>query len=159
MVRQLPPWHENLGKRQVKSPKVYVRDTGILNSLLGIKTMPDLISHPKCGASWEGLVIETVLDRLRPEEAYFWATHQGAELDLLAFKDGRRIGIEVMRQDAPRMTRSMQVALVDLKLSRLVVVYPGERAYRLGRNAVAVPMSDIVARGASAILRGGPGRG
>ena len=90
MVRQLQPWHENLKKRQVKSPKVYIRDTGLLHQLLGIRSMSELLSHPKCGASWEGYVVEEVISSIQPDEAYFWATHAGAELDLLLVKDGRR---------------------------------------------------------------------
>ena len=94
MVRQLPPWFENLGKRQVRAPKVYLRDSGLLHALLGITNRRDLENHPKVGASWEGYAVEEVLKALRPDEAYFWATHQGAELDLLLFKHGRRLGVE-----------------------------------------------------------------
>ena len=115
MVRQLQPWHENLGKRQVKAPKVYVRDSGLLHALLGIANRLDLESHPKVGASWEGYAVEEVLKSFRPDEAYFWATHNGAELDLLLFKNGRRIGVECKRADAPRLTPSMRVALSGLE--------------------------------------------
>lgn len=140
MVRQLQPWHENLKKRQVKSPKVYIRDSGLLHQLLGIRTFPELLSHPKCGASWEGYVIEEIIGSVQPDEVYFWATHAGAELDLLLFKDGRRIGVEIKRADAPRMTPSMRTALEDLKLDRLVVVYPGERRYALAERVEVVPL-------------------
>lgn len=99
LVRQLPPWHENLAKRQVKSPKIYVRDSGLLHQLLGLATEPDLLAHPRAGASWEGFAIEEVLKLVEPDEVYFWATHQGAELDLLLFVRGRRIGVEVKRAD------------------------------------------------------------
>ena len=116
MVRQLPPWHENLGKRQVKAPKVYIPDSGLLHTLLGVKTESDLLSHPACGASWEGFAIEAVLRAVQPDEAYFWATHGGAELDLFLLKDGRRLGIEVKRADAPVVTPSMSIALGDLGL-------------------------------------------
>ena len=126
MVRQLPPWFENLGKRQVKAPKVYVRDSGLLHALLGIGSRRDLELHPKVGASWEGYAVEEVLKALRPDEAYYWATHQGAEIDLLLFKRGRRIGVECKRMDAPVLTPSMRIALTDLKLDELHVVYPGE---------------------------------
>ena len=143
MVRQLRPWHANLMKRQVKSPKVYIRDTGLLHQLLGIRSAADLLRHPKAGASWEGFVIETLLTALAPDDAYFWATHQGAELDLLLFRNGRRIGIEIKRADAPVLTRSMQVALVDLDLDHLAVIYPGSHRYRLGPRAVAVPSSSL----------------
>ncbi|OFZ70172.1 MAG: hypothetical protein A2Z01_09650 [Betaproteobacteria bacterium RBG_16_58_11] len=141
MVRQLQPWHENLGKRQVKSPKVYLRDSGLLHQLLGIRADRDLLSHPKSGASWEGYAIEEALNHIQPEEAYFWATHQGAELDLLLFKDGRRLGLEMKRTDAPTLTPSMRIALEDLRLERLVVLYPGNRRYPLAERVEAVPIS------------------
>jgi uncharacterized protein len=144
MVRQLPPWFENLSKRQVKSPKVYVRDSGLLHALLGIGNRRDLEHHPKVGASWEGYAIEEVLKALRPDEAYFWATHQGAELDLLLFKRGRRIGVECKRMDAPVLTPSMRVALADLKLDELHVVYPGEKHYSLARKIQVAPLAEFV---------------
>ncbi|OGK76023.1 MAG: hypothetical protein A2X53_10845, partial [Candidatus Rokubacteria bacterium GWA2_70_23] len=127
MVRQLRPWHQNLKKRQVKSPKVYLRDSGLLHTLLGLATERDVLSHPKAGASWEGFAIEEALRTIRPEAAYFWATHTGAELDLLLFVGGRRYGVEVKFQDAPRLTPSMRIALEDLGLRRLSVLYPGDR--------------------------------
>jgi len=145
MVRQLSPWFENLGKRQVKAPKVYVRDSGLLHALLGIASRHDLEHHPKVGASWEGYAVEEVLKALRPDEAYYWATHNGAELDLLLFKNGRRIGVECKRADAPRLTPSMRAALSDLKLDELRVVYPGVRRYRLGERVEVVPLSVCVA--------------
>ncbi len=144
MVRQLPPWFENLGKRQVKAPKVYVRDTGLLHALLGITNRQDLESHPKVGASWEGYAVEEVLKAFRPDDAYFWATHNGAELDLLLFRKGRRIGIECKRTDAPRLTPSMRIALSDLKLDQLYVLYPGDKAYSLAKNVEVVPLADFV---------------
>jgi len=144
MVRQLPPWFENLGKRQVKAPKVYVRDTGLLHALLGITNRQDLESHPKVGASWEGYAVEEVLKAFRPDDAYFWATHNGAELDLLLFRNGRRIGIECKRTDAPRLTPSMRIALSDLKLDRLYVLYPGDKAYSLAKNVEVVPLGEFV---------------
>lgn len=147
MARQLQPWHENLKKRQVKSPKVYFRDCGLLHQLLGIRTLSDLLSHPKCGASWEGYVIEEVITLIKPDEAYFWATHGGAELDLLLFVDGRRIGVEIKRMDAPRFTPSMRVALEDLALDRLVVLYPGERRYPLAERVEAVPFATFIGEG------------
>lgn len=143
MVRQLQPWHENLGKRQVKSPKAYVRDSGLLHQLLGVRTERDLLAHPKCGASWEGLAIEEVLRAVQPEQAYFWATHQGAELDLLLFKDGRRLGVEVKRADAPVLTPSMRIALEDLRLDQIVVLYPGTRHYALAERVTAVPLHQV----------------
>ena len=143
MVRQLPPWFENLGKRQVKAPKVYIRDTGLLHALLGIANQRDLELHPKVGASWEGYAVEEVLKALRPDEAYFWATHQGAELDLLLFKRGRRIGIECKRADAPVLTPSMRLALADLKLDELRVVYPGRRRYTLAKKVEVIPLAEM----------------
>lgn len=144
MVRQLPPWFENLGKRQVKAPKVYVRDSGLLHALLGLGTQRDLEHHPKLGASWEGYAVEEVLKALRPDEAYFWATHNGAEIDLLLFKGGKRIGVECKRADAPTLTPSMRIALTDLKLDQLIVVYPGERRYRLDKRVEVVPLAELV---------------
>jgi predicted AAA+ superfamily ATPase len=147
MLRQLPPWFENLSKRQVKSPKVFVRDSGLLHALLGITGVRDLELHPKVGASWEGFAVEEVLKALRPDEAYYWATHQGAEIDLVLFKRGRRVGLECKRMDAPRLTPSMRIALADLKLDRLIVVYPGERHYRLAERVEVVPLDDLVQGG------------
>ncbi len=144
MVRQLPPWFENLGKRQVKAPKVYVRDTGLLHALLGIANRQALESHPKVGASWEGYAVAEVLKSFRPDEAYFWATHNGAELDLLLFKNGRRIGVECKRADAPGLTPSMRIALSDLKLDHLYVLYPGDRAYALAKNVEVMPLAEFV---------------
>jgi uncharacterized protein len=144
MVRQLPPWFENLGKRQVKAPKVYIRDTGLLHALLGVASQRDLELHPKVGASWEGYAVEEILKSFRPDDAYFWATHQGAELDLLLFKRGRRIGIECKRADAPVLTPSMRIALADLKLDELRVVYPGEKRYTLARKIEVVPLAELV---------------
>lgn len=141
VVRQLLPWHENLKKRQVKAPKVYVRDSGLLHALLGIATARDLERHPKLGASWEGFVVEQVAAITGARDLYFWATHGGAELDLLLFLDGRRIGIEIKYMDAPRTTRSMRVAVADLRLDSLLVVYPGKTCYALDPviHAVGIP--------------------
>jgi predicted AAA+ superfamily ATPase len=145
MVRQLQPWYENLGKRQVKAPKIYFRDTGLLHSLLGIRSEADLLRHPRLGASWEGFALEQVLRLARPDQAYFWATHTGAELDLLMFKYGKRIGVEFKRADAPDLTRSMKIAMEDLKLDALYVVYPGDRRYVLAEGIEAVPLARFVA--------------
>ncbi|MBI3371781.1 MAG: ATP-binding protein [Betaproteobacteria bacterium] len=151
LVRQLPPWHENLGKRQVKAPKIYIRDSGLLHYLWGISDSDALWQHPKSGASWEGFALEQVLHVAQPDEAYFWATHAGAELDLLMFKHGLRVGVEFKRVDAPKMTASMHIALQDLKLDALYVVYPGERRYTLmprdgtpsGVQVQAIPLTDL----------------
>lgn len=144
MIRQLPPWFENLGKRQVKAPKIYVRDSGLLHALLGISNQRDLEHHPKVGASWEGYAVEEILKALRPDEAYFWATHNGAEIDLVLFRRGRRIGIECKRSDAPTLTPSMRIALADLKLDELLVVYPGEKRYPLAKKIEVVPLAELV---------------
>lgn len=144
VIRQLPPWHANLKKRQVKSPKVYFRDTGLLHHLLGIRTEKELLVHPKCGASWEGYVIEEILKVVEPQEAFFWATHQGAEIDLIMIKEGRMLGVECKQVDAPKMTPSMHIALEDLKLERIAVVYPGKVRYPLVPRVEVVPMKDAM---------------
>jgi len=151
IVRQLQPWHENLKKRQVKSPKVYIRDSGLLHQLLGIATEKDLLSHPKSGSSWEGYAMEEVLRVTRPSEAYFWATHTGAELDLLLMRQGRRIGVEAKRQDAPRLTPSMRIAVADLGLDQLTILYPGDEVYDLADRVRAVPLA-LLAENNPAIL-------
>ena len=145
LLRQLQPWHANLGKRQVKAPKVYVRDSGLLHELLGIADPAALARHPKSGASWEGFALDQVLRIARPDAAYFWATHAGAELDLLMFKDGRRIGVEFKRADAPTLTPSMRIASTDLELDALYVVYPGSRRYILAERVEAVPLGALLA--------------
>ena len=144
LVRQLQPWFANLGKRQVKAPKIYLRDSGLLHELLGIADPGALARHPKCGASWEGFALDQVLRIARPDEAYFWATHAGAELDLLMFKDGRRVGVEFKRSDAPHLTPSMRIALDDLALDALYVVYPGDRRYALAPRVQAVPLAALL---------------
>ena len=143
MVRQLQPWHENIGKRQVKAPKIYFHDSGLLHVLLGIRDEHALLTHPKSGASWEGFVLEQVLRIIRPDEAFFWATHAGAELDLLTIKYGRKVGFEFKRTDAPRLTPSMRIAMDDLHLDRLLVLYPGRRRYPLAEGIDAVPAATI----------------
>ena len=152
MVRQLQPWHENLKKRQVKAPKIYLRDSGLLHQLLGIGTDRDLLVHPKCGASWEGYAIEETLKAVQPDEAYFWGTHQGAELDLMLIKDGRRLGVEIKRMDAPVLTPSMRIALEDLKLEQLVVLYPGKMHYTLAERVKVVPLSILAEGDAGAVF-------
>ena len=144
MVRQLQPWHQNLGKRQVKAPKLYFRDTGLLHALMGLPDMDALLHHPRSGASWEGFALEQVLRIAAPDEAYFWATHNGAELALLLIKDGRRVGVEFKRADAPGITASMQIAMHDLQLDRLYVVYPGELRYALTERIEAVPLAALI---------------
>ncbi len=155
MVRQLRPWFANLSKRQVKSPKIYFRDTGILHQMLGIRDERDLWLHPKNGASWEGYVIEEVIKATNPDEVYFWATHAGAELDLLLFIGGRRIGVECKRVDAPRLTPSMRIALEDLALDHLFVFYPGERPYPLAERVTVLPLSSLARGGEALDIAGG----
>lgn len=144
VVRQLQPWFVNVGKRVVKSPKVYVRDSGILHSLLGVADLPALQAHPKVGASWEGFAIEQVLQWAGERNAFFWATHRGAELDLLVQAKGKNWGFEFKYQDAPTMTKSMHIALTDLKLEWLWVVYPGEKGYPLHEKVECIGLRDLV---------------
>lgn len=143
MIRLLLPWHANVNKRQVKSPKIYFRDSGLLHYLLGIRSDLDLYTHPKTGASWEGYAIEEAIKAFAPDEAYFWRTHNGAELDLLLLKAGLRIGVECKRVDAPRLTPSMRTALEDLELDRLIVFYPGDRAYPLAERIQVIPLAQL----------------
>lgn len=144
MIRQLPPWHVNLKKRQVKSPKIYFHDTGLLHELLGIATEDELLLHPRCGASWEGYVVEQTLRAVEPQAAYFWATHQGAEIDLVLLKNGRMYGVECKRVDAPTLTPSLRIAMADLKLDRIAVIYPGLHRYSLADRIEAVPLAAVV---------------
>jgi predicted AAA+ superfamily ATPase len=143
LIRQLHPWHENLKKRQVKSPKIYFRDSGIYHSLINIGDQPQLFLSPSIGASWEGYAIEEAIRHFQPDEAYFWAVQSGAELDLLLFKDGKRIGVECKRRDAPRMTPSMKTALHDLKLDELFVLYPGTQSFQLAENVHVRPLISL----------------
>lgn len=142
MIRVLPPWHENLKKRQVKSPKIYFRDSGILHHLLGIESMGGLRAHPRYGASWEGFALEQTLSFFGDREAYFWATQRGAELDLL-LRGGKRWGFEFKCSDAPSMSRSIHVALENLRLAGLYVVYPGRDRYRLYRRVEVIPAAEL----------------
>lgn len=143
MVRVLPPWHENLKKRQVKAPKIYVRDAGLLHALLELPSSDALFGHPKVGASFEGFAIEQILSRSGLRTASFWATHGGAALDLMAAIKGRRHGFEVKHSDAPGTTRSMRVAVRDLGLDHLWVVYPGDEGYALDQRISSLPLSAI----------------
>lgn len=145
VVRQLQPWFENIRKRQVRSPKVYIADSGILHALLGLTDRTDVVSHPKVGASWEGFVIQQIVQLLRapPEQCFHWSTHTGAELDLLVLDGGRRRGFEVKRAEAPRLTRSMRSAVETLKLDSLDVVHAGTKRYRLAPGVQALPASEL----------------
>ncbi len=143
MIRQLQPYHANLRKRQVKAPKIYVRDSGLLHQLLGIDSLKALLTHPKVGASWEGFVIEQVLLTEPHDEAFFWATHQGAEIDLVLRRGNALFGVECKRTDTPRLTSSIRIALDDLGLSRVAVIYPGTKCFPLAAGVEAVSMQRI----------------
>lgn len=147
MVRQLQPYYANIRKRQVKAPKVYIRDSGLLHQLLGIHTEKELLTHPKLGASWEGWVIEQVLNLEPHDEAFFWATHQGAEVDLVLRQGSELRGIEIKRRDAPKMTPSIRHGLQDLGLAQVAVLYPGEKAYPLSENVGVVPADRLASLG------------
>ena len=144
VVRQLPPWFENLKKRQVKSPKVYIRDSGILHALLGLSNHISLQSHPKLGASWEGFAIEQILSVTGDREAYYWATHAGAELDLLLFQSGRRLGFEFKYTDKPSTSKSMHIATADLGLDHLYLVHPGKNSFPLTEKISAVTLAEVL---------------
>lgn len=143
MTRVLPPWFENLRKRQVKAPKIYLRDSGLLHALLQMTTAPDLQSHPKLGASWEGFALEQVIGALGNRDVYFWATHGGAELDLLVRSADKHYGFEFKYADAPGASRSMHVAIEDLRLEHLWVVYPGQQEYSLDDKISAIPIDAV----------------
>jgi len=145
-IRQLQPWHENISKRQVKAPKIYITDSGVLHALLNLRSIIDLESHPKVGASWEGFLLQQVIRRLQalPEECYFWATHGGAELDLFVLRGRRRYGFEFKRTTSPRVTPSMRSALSDLKLKRLDVIHAGENSFPLGEKIRAVSRQRLL---------------
>lgn len=143
VVRQLQPWLPNLAKRLVKSPKVFVRDSGLLHSLLGIRTFRELEGHPSLGASWEGLILEEILARVSERDVFFWSTHAGAELDFVWTRGQRRVGFEAKWADAPVMTKSMHIALTDLGLDALYVVYPGPKRYTLSRRVEVLPIADL----------------
>ncbi len=140
MIRQLPPWFENLRKRQVKSPKIYFRDSGILHSLISIPDMHHLLGHPRLGASWEGFALEQIIRINRLADPYFWATHSGAEIDLFFIRNGRRYGVELKFNEAPRATRSMRTALDDLALDHLWIVYPGKEFYPVDHKISVWPL-------------------
>ena len=143
MIRVLPPWFENLRKRQVKAPKIYLRDSGLLHALLQLTTVVDLQSHPKLGASWEGFALEQVIGVLGNRDAYFWATHGGAELDLLVRIAGKHYGFEFKYADAPGTSRSMHVAIQDLRLEHLWVVYPGRQEYSLDDKISVISIDSV----------------
>lgn len=143
MVRQLQPWHANIGKRQVKSPKIYLRDSGILHSLLDLPDQRSLLAHPRVGASWEGFALEQVLQAVKPSQAYFWATHNAAELDLLFIQRGRSYGVEAKFNEAPSITRSMHNAVADLNLDHLWIVHPGPHSYPVSDRISVLALHDV----------------
>ncbi|MBN1627784.1 MAG: ATP-binding protein, partial [Deltaproteobacteria bacterium] len=147
MIRQLKPWFANIAKRQIKSPKIYFRDSGLLHYLLGIRSGKELLEHPKSGASWEGYIIEEVLRTVEPDEAYFWGTHGGAEIDLVICKHGKMFGVECKRVDAPILTQSMRIAISDLGLENIIVLYPGTKRYPLDKKIMAVPVDELAGKG------------
>ncbi|MCD6039652.1 MAG: uncharacterized protein K0S27_1052 [Gammaproteobacteria bacterium] len=146
MIRQLSPWWENISKRQVKSPKIYFRDSGLLHYLLDIENKTALQHHPKLGASWEGFALEETIRcyHVEAERCYYWATHQETELDLLIFHQGKRLGFEFKHADAPKLTKSMQIAFDTLQLDELMVIYPGTRAYSLTEKIKVVNFSNFL---------------
>lgn len=143
MIRQLPPWYENMKKRQVKSPKIYIRDSGILHALLSLSTFNDVIGHPKLGASWEGFVVEQIFTLTDSRDIYFWVTHAGAKLDLLLFKHGKRYGFEIKYSDAPKTSKSMRSAISDLGLDHLYIVCPGQDSYLLDNKISVLAIKDL----------------
>jgi predicted AAA+ superfamily ATPase len=148
LLRQLSPWFENIAKRQYRSPKVYVRDSGLLHALLSIGQQTELESHPKYGASWEGFALEQVLCVIGARDTYYWGTHAGAELDLFFFRGGKRFGIEFKCNDAPTMTKSLHVAIASLGLERAWIIYPGSERYRIHDKVEVLPLTaapEIVA--------------
>jgi predicted AAA+ superfamily ATPase len=145
MIRQLQPWWENISKRQVKSPKIYIRDSGLLNFLLNIENRESLLRHPKLGSTWEGFALEQIIrcHHFDAENCYFWASHQQAELDLLVFHQGKRLGFEFKYADAPKLTKSMKIVYEDLKLDQLFVIYPGEKNYFISENIQVISLKDF----------------
>jgi len=146
VIRQLQPWYENISKRQVKAPKIYLSDSGILHSLLNLRSLKDLEGHPKVGASWEGFALEQVTRQLgaRPEECFFWATHSGAELDLLVVRGKKRLGFEFKRTASPRVTPSMRSALDDLNSQRIDIIHAGEHTFDIEKKVRAVALTRIL---------------
>lgn len=143
VMRTLPPWHENVGKRQVKSPKVYVRDSGLLHALLGLENRQDIRTHPKYGLSWEGFALQQILAWTGDHNVFFWGTHRGAELDLMVLRHGKRYGFEFKCADAPAMTKSLHIAIKDLNLNHAWIVYPGNRRYPVHESVEAIPLKSL----------------
>jgi hypothetical protein len=146
MIRRLNPWFENISKRQIKAPKIYFRDSGLLHTLLGIETIEQLYLHPKLGISWEGFAIEEVIRALGVdnEDCYFWSTQSGAELDLLVIANGKKVGFEFKFTDSPKITKSMNMAIRDLKLDKLTVITPHEVEFPLADNVSVCGLEKFV---------------
>jgi len=146
VIRQLQPWHENISKRQVRAPKVYLADSGVLHTLLNLRTLADLEGHPKVGASWEGFVLEQIIRHLgvKSDECFFWATHGGAELDLLVFRGRQQLGFEFKRTSSPKITSSMRSALSDLKLQFLDIIHAGEMTFPMDKKIRTVAFSRLL---------------
>ena len=143
MVRQIQPFHANIAKRQRKAPKIYIRDSGLLHGLLGLATMRGLLTSPWVGASWEGFALEQVLALIPHDRAFFWGTHQGAEIDLLLQRGTKLYGVEIKRVDAPRVTKSMRISRDDLNLESVIVIYPGDKTFSMGEGMTAVPLKAL----------------
>ncbi|MFV0251562.1 MAG: ATP-binding protein [Rickettsia aeschlimannii] len=146
MIRILQPWYENLKKRQVKTPKIFFRDSGIYHALLGLNNYESLSTHPKIGASWEGFALEQIIRyyKAEPEECYFWSSHNGAEIDLLIFKNGKRLGFEIKYTNTPSITKSIQISLEDLKLDQINIIFPGEISFKLSEKIQAIGLSSLI---------------
>jgi len=145
MIRQLQPWHENIGKRQVKAPKIYFRDSGILHKLLSLPDYHSLLGHPRVGASWEGFALEQTLLTVKPAQAFFWSTYSGAELDLFFLHKGHRYGVEFKYNEAPAVTKSMRTAMETLNLDHLWIIYPGQQSYPVYDKISVLPVRDLPA--------------
>ena len=143
MIHQLQPWHENIKKRQVKSPKIYFRDTGVLHGLLDLRDFHAVTGHPQVGASWEGFSMEQIIRTINPSQVYYWATYSGAELDMLMIVNGKRYGMEFKFSEAPDKTKSMSVAIESLKLDKLLIVYPGKKSWPVSETISVCPMDKV----------------
>lgn len=146
MIRRLSPWFENISKRQIKAPKIYFRDSGLLHSILGIENYNNLLIHPKLGASWEGMALEEIIkySKVESDDCYFWATQGGAELDLLIIKESKKLGFEIKYTDNPKITKSMRVAINDLKLDSLTIIIPGKEKFRLEEDIIVCGIENFL---------------
>ena len=143
MIRQLQPWYENIKKRQVKAPKIYLRDAGLLHNLLNLPDLHTLRAHPRIGASWEGFCIEQIVQVVEPQQAYFWSTHSGPEIDLFFIHHSKRYGVEIKFSETPKITKSLLAAIHDLKLEHAWIVYPGKEQYPVHEKITVIPLKNI----------------